>query len=87
VIYSVRNRAALMRRAGPQEQGAVMATRYSAAQASQVLGLGLGGLVATAAGARASFVVAGLGMIVVGGLFSAHLLRRPDDVTVVSPEP
>ncbi|MFZ0215356.1 MAG: MFS transporter, partial [Candidatus Dormiibacterota bacterium] len=82
-VYSVRNRAALMRKAGPDEQGSVMSTRYSTAQGSQIVGLGIGALIVQYGGPRTSFLAVGLGMLAVGGLFSLHRLRQPADEPVV----
>ncbi len=86
VTYSVHGRTALMRRAPNDEQGSIMATRYSIAQASQILGLGVGALVAAIATARGAFVLVGAGMLVFAGLFTLGLRRRPS-TGVVAREP
>jgi MFS family permease len=77
VTYSVHGRTALMQRAPEDEQGSIMATRYSIAQASQIFGLGVGALVAAAATARGAFVLVGAGMLVFAGLLTLDLRRRP----------
>jgi hypothetical protein len=66
-----------MQRAPEDEQGSIMATRYSIAQASQIFGLGVGALVAAAATARGAFVLVGAGMLVFAGLLTLDLRRRP----------
>lgn len=75
-VYSVRNRTALMEAAGAEEQGAVMSTRYSIAQASQIVGLGAGALVTALATPRGAFGVVAVGMLAVTAAITLHL-RRP----------
>ena len=77
VTYSVHGRTALMQRAPEGEQGSVMSTRYSIAQANQILGLGVGALVAAVATARGAFVLVGAGMLVFAALLTLDLRRRP----------
>ena len=85
-IYSVRSRTALMERAPADEQGSVMSTRYSIAQASQIIGFGVGALVAEVATARGAFVLVGAGMLLFAGLLTLALRRRPSaDVAVQGP--
>lgn len=86
VTYSVYGRTALMQRAPHDEQGSVMATRYSIAQATQIIGLGVGALVAAATTARGAFVLVGAGMLVFAALLTIDLRRRPSG-GVVAQEP
>ncbi|MBO0701520.1 MAG: MFS transporter [Candidatus Dormibacteraeota bacterium] len=86
-VYSVRGRTALMQRAPDDEQGSVMATRYSVAQVSQLIGLGLGALVTAIATPRGAFVLVGVGMLGFAGLLTLALRRRRREGGVVAPEP
>ncbi|MGH7911421.1 MAG: MFS transporter, partial [Candidatus Dormibacteraceae bacterium] len=86
-IYSVRNRTVLMQAAGEDEQGSVMSTRYSIAQASQIVGLGLGALVAAVATPRGAFLVVGAGLLLVAGAFMLHFRRRRRVVDAAFREP
>lgn len=85
--YSVRSRTALMERAPDDEQGTVMATRYSIAQVSQIIGFGLGALVAAAATARGAFLVVGAGMLVFAALLTLGLRRGRREAAAVAREP
>ena len=76
VTYSVHGRTALMQRAPEGEQGSVMSTRYSIAQANQILGLGVGALVAAVATARGAFVLVGHGTPAFAALLTLDLRRR-----------
>ena len=86
-VYSVRSRTALMEGAPDDEQGSVMATRYSIAQVSQIVGFGLGALVAAVATARGAFVVVGAGMLLFAGLLTLGIRRRRREASVVVQEP
>ncbi|MBO0707608.1 MAG: MFS transporter [Candidatus Dormibacteraeota bacterium] len=86
-VYSVQSRTALMRRAPDDEQGSVMATRYSIAQVSQIIGFGLGALVAAAATARGAFLLVGAGMLAFAVLLTLELRRRQHAAGAVAPEP
>lgn len=86
-VYSVRSRTALMQGAPEDEQGSVMATRYSIAQVSQIIGFGVGALVAAAATARGAFVLVGAGMLLFAGLLTLSLRRRPREAGAVAREP
>lgn len=75
-IYSVLNRTALMQIASEDERGAVMSTRYSIAQTAQIIGFGLGALVAALATPRGAFVTVGLGSLAVAAVFLLSYRKR-----------
>lgn len=75
-IYSVLSRTALMQIASEEERGAVMSTRYSIAQTAQIVGFGLGALVATLATPRGAFATVGLGSLVVAAVFLLGYRQR-----------
>lgn len=85
--YAVRGRTALMQRAPENERGSVMSTRYSIAQASQIIGLGLGALVAAVASPQAAFVLVGAGMLVFGAWLFTVETRRQRERGLAAPEP
>jgi hypothetical protein len=76
-VYSVANRSALMRVAGPERQGTVMSARFSLTQATQVIGLGAGALLVSLLGARWGFALVGVGLAGVATLSGALRLDLP----------
>ena len=86
-IYAVRNRTALMRRASKEEQGSIMSTRYSIAQAAQIVGLGVGALVGAVASPRGAFALVGVGMLALAGAVILGRRRRRRDVGAVGQAP
>jgi MFS family permease len=72
--YSVTNLSALMRASTAENRGTVMAARVAATQAGSVFGLGVGALITTVAGPRATFLVTALLLFGLAGWYSWTLL-------------
>lgn len=79
-VYSVLNRTALMEIAAGNERGVVMSTRYSIAQTAQIVGFGLGALIASVATPRGAFATVGAGSLVVAVVFLLSRRRRAKGV-------
>ena len=76
-IFAVGNRSALMRAAGQQEQGTVMAARFALCQTAQVLGLGCGAALVAALGPRFDFGMVAFGLALIGGFCGLRTLGFP----------
>jgi len=62
-VYAIANQTALVEAADLSNRGSVMATRFGLVQTAIMVGAGVGGVVTSLAGPRASFGVLGAGLI------------------------
>jgi MFS family permease len=63
-VYAVANQTALVEAADASSRGSVMATRFGLAQTAGIVGMALGGLITKQYGAAASYLVLGVGLVI-----------------------
>ena len=63
-IYAVANQTALIETADPTNRASIMATRFGLAQTAGIFGMAVGGLVTNTSGPQTTFVVLGIGLVI-----------------------